>query len=639
MLFKPKAPKCTCGGKTKPIGKQIAPGGEVIRLFHCRSCGTGTLVPEGSELVGRIASFECCGQPRQYLGGGGDSCCGFTCVVCGLPRAIELEPETLPEKIAPCRCAQCSTEFHRAVHELEYKVVAKFIKLYPATLTTPCEHGWTLLHHATLRGAADMVRLLAGAGCDVNARDSNGRTPLHTAVLARLWKHSNVPTTLLVFGADPHLTNTEGQTPLGLARLEGQSGVAEQIEEHLPIALPRRFLFAAYHGHLDVVRELLTSNPELVQASLDYDATALHLAVQQGQADVVKLLLDHGAPIQARAAGGGAIMPTVLYDGLESDDTPFGLAAAEPEDSKLKDLIPMWSEMNCTTFKKKRRDVKRLLRDHGIQPAPVKKRNLTIQCPECQRVYTVKKDFFGKRSKCACGYQIEFPEPDWLRSDRRKHLRPDLTGIESWPIHDAHRLRRMLVFLCQLLPQVRYDTIVKHYNSLIDPVSLSSAAECVDDLLQHITERTQSGLLWCLRHREQCFVKGKGDIDWAKVQVQAENYPAGQPMYFVFRTERSEFLIDRPRWGEVQRTSTPSAADPQKIVEMQLVRKCRQCGYVETCDHFIKAVLAKSGGSDGESAPGAAIECCKCGRAGTEMVWRSPDGRFFKTAVKASPAS
>ena len=86
---------------------------------------------------------------------------------------------------------------------------------------------------------------------------------------------------------------------------------------------------------------------------------------------------------------------------------------------------------------------------------------------------------------------------------------------------------------------------------------------------------------------------------------------------------------------KIQPLSGSVVPKPQTIVEMQLVRKCSACGYVETCDVVIQAHLEKSGGAEGEKPPGSAIECCKCARNSTKMLWRTKDGKFFDTAVKA----
>ncbi len=44
------------------------------------------------------------------------------------------------------------------------------------------ETGWTALHHAASGGSGNMIRLLLKHGANLNAKDSDGETPLYRAV-------------------------------------------------------------------------------------------------------------------------------------------------------------------------------------------------------------------------------------------------------------------------------------------------------------------------------------------------------------------------------------------------------------------------------------------------------------------------
>jgi ankyrin repeat protein len=88
------------------------------------------------------------------------------------------------------------------------------------------DDGWTPLHAAAQGGHAHVLELLLGAGAAVDARDSYGNTPLFRAVFT-----SNGDGTLIGVlrraGADPHLHNNHGVSPVSLARTIANYDVAQ----------------------------------------------------------------------------------------------------------------------------------------------------------------------------------------------------------------------------------------------------------------------------------------------------------------------------------------------------------------------------------------------------------------------------
>jgi len=60
------------------------------------------------------------------------------------------------------------------------------------------------------------------------------------------------------------------------------------------------FFAAVKSADMARVRELLVSDPALVRATDDEGATALHHAAERGHRDVVRLLLENGATVNAR---------------------------------------------------------------------------------------------------------------------------------------------------------------------------------------------------------------------------------------------------------------------------------------------------------------------------------------------------
>lgn len=183
--------------------------------------------------------------------------------------------------------------------------------------------GRTLLHHAVLKGKADVVReLLSGpyGPAALNIADADGRTPLHTAALQG---HAAVVVQLLQSSfASAHSINAQdwnGLTPLMHASQQGHPAAASVLLAHpacrrdIRIKDGRNALsLAAHEGHHDMVQRLLEAlrqdEIEVVVCNQDQGGcTPLHHAAQHGDIKLVELLLSraegHAAMGMADAAG------------------------------------------------------------------------------------------------------------------------------------------------------------------------------------------------------------------------------------------------------------------------------------------------------------------------------------------------
>jgi ankyrin repeat protein len=83
--------------------------------------------------------------------------------------------------------------------------------------SAPDDNGGTPLHFAAQASAADVARVLLDAGARIDARDSEGNTPLFRAVFASRG-HGDVIELLRARGADPTIRNNHGVSPIDLSR-------------------------------------------------------------------------------------------------------------------------------------------------------------------------------------------------------------------------------------------------------------------------------------------------------------------------------------------------------------------------------------------------------------------------------------
>ena len=204
------------------------------------------------------------------------------------------------------------TPLHSAAYQREFEMVQVLLK-YKADVNARDDKGETPLHFVSeeyrLRfGGPDpalpgsnVARLLLEYGADVNALMNGLSTPLHVAaqyakveVVCVLLEHVG---TLVAKGDDGepasqvvseyvNARDAEGKTPLHLASYDS-------VPDGLDVVLSRS----------NVVRLLLEHGADVNARENDH-STPLHVAARNGRVEVVRVLLEHGANVAAEGEDG-----------------------------------------------------------------------------------------------------------------------------------------------------------------------------------------------------------------------------------------------------------------------------------------------------------------------------------------------
>ena len=196
--------------------------------------------------------------------------------------------------------------------------------------------AWSVSH-----GQIEATRLLIENGADVNIKDDNGSIPLHSAAV---FGRAEVAKLLVENGANLQIRNDDGATPADALHLDwrttgfigGLIGV-EVEKENIPVMQSGRNeiakLFgvkefdskdiaatndlpgAAFIGDLAAVKRALTDGADPNAQDPQSGSTTLSIAALMGHTEVVALLLEHGAEVNAKSRDGGTPLHAAAFLG------------------------------------------------------------------------------------------------------------------------------------------------------------------------------------------------------------------------------------------------------------------------------------------------------------------------------------
>jgi uncharacterized protein len=171
--------------------------------------------------------------------------------------------------------------------------------------------GETVLMTASRTGNVEAAKLLLDRGANVNAKDpEHAQTPLMWAVVE---KHLDIARLLIARGADINVHTTVSTIPgeFSLARPGGGPGTTLQRAHPSASGGMTALLFAVREGDLDATKLLLDSGADIHSYSGNR-TSPLVIALLNGQVGIASYLLDRGAdPNAADAYGRAALFAAV----------------------------------------------------------------------------------------------------------------------------------------------------------------------------------------------------------------------------------------------------------------------------------------------------------------------------------------
>jgi ankyrin repeat protein len=202
-------------------------------------------------------------------------------------------------------------------------------------LAASSAHAAGTVADAVMRGDAEALATLLGAGADVNAVQPDGATGLHWAAYR---DDLDAARRLLEAGAHPGVANREGMTPLALASVAGDTemirllvAAGADVGGRLPNG-ETALMLAARTGSVPALAALLDLGAEIDATETLRGTTALMWAAAYSNPSAIELLLTRGADPSRKSAvverGRGPYLAPAARERIEEFERGTGLRGA-----------------------------------------------------------------------------------------------------------------------------------------------------------------------------------------------------------------------------------------------------------------------------------------------------------------------
>ena len=206
-------------------------------------------------------------------------------------------------------------------------------------MSMSCSFEMPPLTWAVTMGQIEAAELLLQHGADINGRNRDGNTALHLAIFLG---HAGTAELLIKNGADVNAKNNDGATPIDLLgvpwemtqflskplgiKLEqeqveaGKAEIAKILRVSNPSEGENTFSVeeiwdAASNGNLNMVKRAIANGIDVNMKDPKSGGTMLAAAALMGHTEIVALLLEHGADVNARSKDGGTALHAAAFLG------------------------------------------------------------------------------------------------------------------------------------------------------------------------------------------------------------------------------------------------------------------------------------------------------------------------------------